>query len=109
MVSKNRGLHDWWIQRLSALLISAFVLPTLFFWLVGWLPDAAAWYDFLMIPWVKGLTLLGLTGVLLHSWIGLWVVATDYVPRRIQGFVLGFLHAWLSAYYLIGIYLIWSL
>ena len=106
---KNQGLRDWWMQRISASLISIFVLPLLVLWLGGWLVGAGDWYDYLSSSAGIILTILGLLGFVLHARIGLWVVITDYVPRQFQ-----MITTWIMTVYLLALagwalYLVWTI
>lgn len=77
------GLHDWLIQRLSAVVMLAYVL-----YLMGYLIGAymvqpelsySLWHGFFARPFVKIASLLALLAVVAHAWIGIWTVFTDYV------------------------------
>lgn len=105
--AKKPGLNDWWIQRISASCISLFVLPMLVLWLGGWLNQADDWYAFLASVPGKALTLLGIIGFLLHARIGLWVVITDYAPKRFQGLAIGLMTLYLLAVVFWAVYLVW--
>ena len=107
--AKNTGLKDWWMQRISASLISLFALPLLALWLGGWLPKPDDWYVFLSSVLGKLLSVVGLAGFLLHTRIGLWVVITDYVPRRFQGVAVGGMVVYLLAVVLWALYLLWMI
>lgn len=77
------GLHDWLIQRLSAVVMLAYVL-----YLLGYLIGAymvqpelsyGLWQGFFARPVVKIASFLALLAVVAHAWIGIWTVFTDYV------------------------------
>ena len=103
------GLRDWWLQRISATFISAFGLPLLVMWYGGWLPDEVSWYTFLSSPLGQVLTVVGVIGIAVHSQLGLWVVVTDYVPRRAQRLVSYLVNAWILALVVWAAYLIWMI
>lgn len=75
------GLHDWVLQRLSAVIMFAYVV------VLGWhLVDAPAitygfWIDLFSNTFIKVFSLLALLSVIMHAWIGLWIVSTDYMPK----------------------------
>ena len=103
------GLIEWWMQRLSAVGISVFALPVLSLWYGGYLPDDYSWYQWLASPTGKLLTLIGLFGFALHSRLGMWVVITDYVPKRWQKQMTTLLDIWLLTLTVYGLHLIWVL
>lgn len=73
------GLHDWLIQRLSAvvLVVYALILAVYFAGHPG--ADQPTWVAFISQPVMKVATLLALLAVVAHAWIGIWTVFTDYV------------------------------
>lgn len=72
------GLHDWFIQRLSAVVLAAFVIT-----LMGW----AMTHDISFLSWrelfaqncMKIFSLLTMLALAAHAWIGMWTIMTDYV------------------------------
>lgn len=104
---KNKGLQDWWIQRVSSVLVSLFAIPLLVLWYYGYFVDERSWYVFLESDIGRILTLIGLIGFALHTRIGLWVVATDYLPRSIQSTVAWVIELWVVSLLIWGLYLIW--
>ncbi len=103
----NKGLNDWWIQRISASLISVFALPVLIMWFGGWLASANDWYLFLSSTLGQVLTVIGVIGFALHSRIGLWVVITDYIPTRMQSPVIWLVNSWLLSLVVWALHLVW--
>lgn len=75
------GLHDWILQRFSAVIMLAYVA------VMGYLlVDAPAitfelWSSLFAGTFIKVFTLLALASVVIHAWIGLWIVSTDYMPK----------------------------
>ena len=79
------GVSDWIIQRVSAVILSlsplcvvAFVLPTRG---LGYV----AWVDFFPPPAMKIFTLLALTSLCAHAWIGMWAIGGDYLREHLMG------------------------
>lgn len=75
----RNGVHDWLLLRASALVILLYVL-----YLVGFVAFAGditydVWRGFFAMHLTKVFTLLTLCAILVHAWIGLWQVLTDYV------------------------------
>ncbi|MCP8351870.1 succinate dehydrogenase, hydrophobic membrane anchor protein [Candidatus Synchoanobacter obligatus] len=107
MVRMNPGLWDWWMQRVSSLLVSVFAIPILTLWFGGYLETDVQWYELLLNPYMKALTVIGLLGFVLHTRLGLWVVVTDYIPRRMQRFFGVVVNGLVLGYLIWGLYLIW--
>ena len=80
MVKKsNKGLHDWIIQRTTALFFLGYLAALLGFWLKNYPGSVLQWQLFFSLSWVKVLTLLASGMLLWHAWVGLWTIFTDYV------------------------------
>ncbi len=79
MVNSMAGLRDFLIQRVSAVLL---VIYTVFLvsYLVWHAPiDYMAWHGLFAYVPMKIATLLCLAALLLHAWVGMWTIATDYL------------------------------
>ncbi len=81
------GLSDWMLQRLSAVILAAYTIFIVAFLVKN--PDLqyAQWAQLFSQGWVKIFTLLTVLSVLVHAWIGLWTVATDYIKATFIRFV----------------------
>ena len=105
MVGKKstRGLHDWMVQRITAVVIAAY-----FFFLVGFLLcqplSYAGWSGLFKNGFMQVATIVVLLAVLWHAWIGLWTVLTDYVKNTAVRFVLELI----IGVMLVG-YLLWAI
>jgi succinate dehydrogenase / fumarate reductase membrane anchor subunit len=73
------GLQDWFIQRVTAVIIGVWFFALLFFWLTHPQPIFPEWHHFFSHTAIKILTLFAMLSVILHAWIGMWVVLTDYI------------------------------
>jgi len=77
-LSRN-GLRDWLIQRVSAVVMVVYSLFLVTF-LLRYNPiNYYLWKQLFSSEWMKLFTVLFLLSLLLHAWIGVWTVATDYV------------------------------
>ncbi|WP_188151143.1 succinate dehydrogenase, hydrophobic membrane anchor protein [Teredinibacter waterburyi] len=79
------GLHDWLIQRFTAIVLAAYTL-----FLVGFIichPNLtyAEWSGLFGTLWMRVFSLLALVSTVAHGWIGLWGVLTDYITTRMVG------------------------
>lgn len=75
----GQGLKDWFIQRMTAVYLLFYTLGILiFFWWHTPL-DYKAWQALFHCGLVQIATILALLALLLHAWIGIWTVTTDYI------------------------------
>ena len=79
------GLSDWVIQRLSALVLLAYVLFVVGIFIFTPELDYLRWQTIFSATWVKGFTMVALLSLSAHAWIGLWTIATDYFTNRLLG------------------------
>ena len=75
------GLSDWLIQRVSALVLLAYVI-FLAIVLSGGV-DYAEWRALFDLTCIKVFSLAALLSLAMHAWIGLWSVSTDYLIERV--------------------------
>ncbi len=100
----RRGFRDWLIQRISALLVASYTIVIL-----GYLfthPNLAYidWFHVYTNMWMRIYTVLVLTALLWHAWIGLWTVFTDYIKCQALRLFLE-----LIVFIVLIAYLIWCL
>lgn len=98
------GLQDWIFQRLTAVIVTAYI-----FFLIGYSflyspMDFQSWQALFNHSWMRIFSLITLFSVSLHTWLGLWMVMTDYIK-------LAFLRLMISSLLLLTIfsYLIWGI
>ncbi|MBS0357913.1 MAG: succinate dehydrogenase, hydrophobic membrane anchor protein [Proteobacteria bacterium] len=75
----NNGLRDWLLQRFSALILAVYV-----FFLFGYFfshPNLqfAEWHTLFASNGVRILSFVTLISIVVHAWIGIWTVTTDYL------------------------------
>lgn len=75
----GKGLRDWLIQRLTAVVLGIYTITMAIFWFSHPSMDYATWHNFYACPWIKVLNLVAWLSLVLHAWIGLWTVTTDYI------------------------------
>lgn len=75
----NKGLVGWVAQRVSALAMLCYFLPIFYVWVTEPALSMQAWQHFLTSSWMIGLLGLQLFGFLVHAYLGLWTVCTDYI------------------------------
>lgn len=106
----QKGLRDFIIQRISALVMIAY-LGFLFAFFVGHVHhlDYARWHALFASAWMQVSTVVVLGFMLWHTWIGLWTVCTDYIkcPVMRLTFEIIILLA-LVAFFFWGLDIMWS-
>ena len=104
------GLHDWMIQRLSAVIMLAYTLYLAYFVLSTGDVTFAAWQALFATTFMKVFSLLALGSVVMHAWIGLWIVSTDYMPKlAIRMIFQAFVIIMCLALMIWGIQILWSI
>jgi succinate dehydrogenase / fumarate reductase membrane anchor subunit len=73
------GLRAWVLQRVSAVYLALFLVYFVAQWAVAPPADYAAWRAWIGGPVMSVATLLGVTALLLHAWVGLRDILIDYV------------------------------
>jgi succinate dehydrogenase / fumarate reductase membrane anchor subunit len=105
------GLYDWLIQRVSAVILTAYTI-----FLVAYIAlqpelNFAQWNSLYEQLWMRVFSLLALISFIAHAWIGLWSVLTDYLTDRLMGAKATILR--IIAQVLLGVvamtYLVWGI
>ncbi len=98
------GLHDWMIQRASAVILAVYSVFLLGFFLTH--PDLqfSEWKALFGHLGFRIFSLLALISVCAHAWIGLWTISTDYLKATGIRFV--FQAAYVIALF---VYLVWGI
>ena len=81
-----KGSTIWYLQRTSAL-INLIYIVYVFYFICSTELTFEAWSNFFYSSIMIFLTLCFFTSVIIHSFIGLWIVGTDYLTRRTIGFL----------------------
>jgi succinate dehydrogenase / fumarate reductase membrane anchor subunit len=103
------GLKDWLLQRVSAVIIALyFCFLVGFFWTHHPLM-AGDWLGLFSNASVKVVSLFVLLMMLVHAWIGIWTVLTDYIHcAGLRAGVLFVVFAVFFACFMSGILILWS-
>lgn len=75
----GNGLKDWLIQRVTAVFFAAYAL-----FLVVYLyrhPHLVygEWHELFHRTWFQVATVIAFLTLVIHAWIGVWTVTTDYI------------------------------
>ncbi|MDC0598720.1 succinate dehydrogenase, hydrophobic membrane anchor protein [Gammaproteobacteria bacterium] len=79
------GLYDWVVQRVSAVILLAYILFLVAVFIK--FPDMqyGNWQAIFAKTWVRIFSLISLTALCAHAWIGMWTIATDYLTPMTLG------------------------
>jgi succinate dehydrogenase / fumarate reductase, membrane anchor subunit len=75
----RNGLQDWLIQRLTALILSAYIIFWIVFLCINPHPSFAEWRWLFSSQWMRYATLIVLLSLFAHAWVGFWTITTDYI------------------------------
>ena len=81
-----KGSTIWYLQRSSAI-INLIYIVYVFYFIYSSELTFESWNNFFYSPVMIFLTLCFFASVIVHSFIGLWTVGTDYLTRRTIGFL----------------------
>lgn len=109
------GLSDWLVQRVSAVVLLAYVI-FISYVLLACSPDYQAWKALFESTFVRVFSVAAILAIAMHAWIGLWSVSTDYITERVLGSKATFLRLAFQAicatvlftYVVWGIQILWS-
>lgn len=105
----GNGLKDWLIQRVSAVYLLGYVLFLLSYCVCHMPLDYAQWSKLFHCHVVQTATTLALLMFLLHAWIGIWTVTTDYLkPMGIRLVIQTLVALFLSAQLIWGLMIVWG-
>lgn len=79
MSVSRSGVSDWLIQRVTAVLLALYV-----FFLVGFIYlhsnlNYNTWHALFANGVMQVMSLVALISIVLHAWVGMWTVITDYI------------------------------
>ena len=96
MAVSSKFISEWWLQRISAVLITAYLLLVLGLLLVNGTPNAMQWQSLFANTGFKLATLLAILSTAYHGLVGAMHVWPDYVKNRAVLAVLN-AYTWLAA------------
>ena len=105
----RNGVQDFILLRSSAVILTCYTLFILGF--IIFTPELTfhTWSAFWACLFTKVFTLIALLSLLVHAWIGLWQVLTDYVkPALLRGVLQFLLNVVILAMVGSGIFILWG-
>jgi succinate dehydrogenase / fumarate reductase, membrane anchor subunit len=101
---------DWLWQRISACVFLIYAVIVLGYWYCNPNISFVGWHNFILSMPLRILGLLALTSLIIHAWIGLWTVITDYAKGKlISKILLTIVVILLLLYMGVGIFLLWGI
>lgn len=104
----GNGLRDWLVQRVSAVILGAYTVFMFGYFCCN--PDfsQAALQGLFSNVCMKVATLITLLALILHAWIGIWTIFTDYVkPVCVRLFLEVAVILALVWYFIWGLIILW--
>lgn len=100
----GNGLRDWLLQRLTSVYLAIYVLFLLAFFICHTSLTFLVWHALFQAVWFKIASMIALLMFVIHAWVGIWTVSTDYIKCTVVRLGLQSL----VACYLLGL-LLWGL
>ena len=105
----RNGIHDWLLLRAAAILMTLYIIYILGFVVMTGTLTYDVWHGFFSSAFTKVFTMLTLFSILIHGWIGMWQVLTDYVKPVATRLLLQFvIVVALLSYAIYGIVVVWG-
>lgn len=105
----GNGLKDWLLQRISAVYLAGYVIFLVSFICCHHPLTYADWSALFHMHSVKILSVLAFLMLIVHSWIGIWTVTTDYIQCTILRLTIQVLVAlFLGAQLIWGFMIVWG-
>lgn len=105
----GNGLKDWLIQRVSAIYLFCYLLFLSGYLLLNSPLDFYKWHDLFYLLSMQIATILALFFLILHAWVGLWTVTTDYIkPTAIRLPVQILIVTFLGGLFIWGLMIVWG-
>lgn len=76
------GMRDWLVQRVSAIFMLLYLTCLGVYFLRNGVPTYDSWHAVFSSRWMRVTSLLFVLNLLLHTWIGIWTVSTDYIKPK---------------------------
>ena len=104
----RNGVHDFLLIRATAIIMTLYTIYLVSFCAFTDI-SYVSWTQFFGGTFTKVFTMLALVSVLIHAWIGLWQVLTDYIKCAMLrgGLQLGVI-AVLFGYFFSGLFVLWG-
>lgn len=106
----RNGVYDWVLQRVTAVVLALYTLFLVGFVLASPNLDYASWAALFESTWMRIFSLMAIASLGVHAWIGLWIVATDYLKGTALRFSVQIILGAVTFVYLVwGVQTLWGL
>jgi len=103
------GVHDFILIRTSAVVLALYVFYILGFFVTTPEVTFELWQGFFSGLFTKVFTIIALFALLIHAWIGIWQVLSDYIkPAFLRGVLQFFFAVTLLSYLVMGFLTVWG-
>ena len=82
-----KGSFIWYTQRYTSIIILCYLIYILSFIFINQDINFFSWSDFFLSFQVRFLSSIVFLVIVLHAFIGLWTVGTDYLTKRTLGYL----------------------
>ncbi|MEC8132006.1 MAG: succinate dehydrogenase, hydrophobic membrane anchor protein [Pseudomonadota bacterium] len=82
-----KGSFIWYTQRYTSIIILCYLIYILSFIFTNQDINFFSWSDFFLSFQVRFLSSIVFLVIVLHAFIGLWTVGTDYLTKRTLGYL----------------------
>lgn len=107
-VGRN-GVHDFILVRTSAIILALYTFFIAIFFITTPSVTFDIWHGFFANMGVKIFTLLAIISLVVHAWIGVWQVLSDYIkPAFLRGSLQFIFSVILLAYCAAGFITVWG-
>lgn len=104
------GSHDFILLRATALIMAAFAIFMLSWFACHPQVDYVTWSNLFSHLGMKIFTMLALSSVLVHGWIGIWQVLTDYIKcPKLRALIQYVFVVALLVYWFTGLIVLWGI
>lgn len=79
------GVHDYVVQRVSAVVLLAYVVFLAAYVLMADGLTYLEWRSLFAQTWMRYFSLAALIALIAHAWIGMWTIGTDYLTKTALG------------------------
>ena len=108
VVGAHYGLRDWLAQRITAVVMAAYLIVFGTYAAFVLPPGYEAWAGLFAPLWMKVATLVVIVALVYHAWIGMREIFMDYVkPTWIRLFAYVLTILWLAACAVWSVQILW--
>ncbi len=79
----GNGLRDWLVQRFTAVYLAIYSIMFVVMWVACTPWHYEKWHTLFHTVWFQVSTAIALMTILLHAWVGVWTVTTDYIKSTL--------------------------